>query len=465
MKADLHLHSRFSDRAPEWLFRRAGLPDSYSDPRELYEELRRGGFDFFTLTDHNRIEGCLEVADRPGVFISEQVSAAFPEDRCAVQLLVWGLNEAQHVEIQALRREPLRFAALSRRAATRACRGPSIASGRRTIWRLALSETAPAFPAFRRAQWLAGQAGERSGATFIPRGMPHSCDCWRNSPTATTSRPTHEEPWRKVLTGGSDDHGGMFAGSAWTEVPFAAGVPEFLGHLREGRCEPAGRGGTPLALSHGLYNNLRQFIGQKFAGAESSSLIGKAFSRFMEGNDPTEFSWMEKFGFVAQGIATGKIFELVKPANASLWKQLSATCAQADIKALLTEETAGLAEPERRAFAIANFFANQLAFRFFTSFVHQLSSGNIIEAIRELSTLLPILATLAPYVYALTRARRQTANELSELSSGSLARRPAAPALQNHKRAWFTDTLEDVNGVANTIRRLTAACVGEGLRS
>jgi glycosyltransferase involved in cell wall biosynthesis len=30
-------------------------------------------------------------------------------------------------------------------------------------------------------------------------------------------------------------------------------------------------------------------------------------------------------------------------------------------------------------------------------------------------------------------------------------------ALQNHKRAWFTDTLEDVNGVATTICKMTAA--------
>ena len=102
-KADLHLHSRFSDRAPEWLFRRAGLPDSYSEPAALYEELRARGMDFFTLTDHNAIEGCLEIADRPGVFISEQVSSAFPEDRAAVHLLVWGITEAQHREIQGLR--------------------------------------------------------------------------------------------------------------------------------------------------------------------------------------------------------------------------------------------------------------------------------------------------------------------------------------------------------------------------
>ena len=59
--------------------------------------------DLVTITDHNRIEGCLEIADRPGVFISEQVSTRFPEDRCEVHVLVWGLTEAQHREIQALR--------------------------------------------------------------------------------------------------------------------------------------------------------------------------------------------------------------------------------------------------------------------------------------------------------------------------------------------------------------------------
>ncbi len=36
------------------------------------------------------------------------------------------------------------------------------------------------------------------------------------------------------------------------------------------------------------------------------------------------------------------------------------------------------------------------------------------------------------------------------------------PPLQNRKRAWFTDTLEDVNGVATTIRKMTAAGVAAG---
>ena len=72
---------------------------------------------------------------------------------------------------------------------------------------------------------------------------------------------------------------------------------------------------------------------------------------------------------------------------------------------------------------------------------------------------LPVLTPLAPYVYALSSQApdRKWLREVA-LALGN----EAPPSLANTKRAWFTDTLEDVNGVANTIRRLTAACRDEG---
>ena len=455
-RADLHLHSRHSARAPEWFFRRFGLPDSYSEPATLYERLREQRMEFVTITDHDSIDGCLEIAERPGVFLSEEVTAHFPEDRVPVHLLVWGLSEAQHREIQSLRgniHDLQRYLVANQLAHAVAHPLFPVNGHLRTAH---LEKLALLF------QHFEGVNGYRNAllnqvTDFIFRGLtPAKIDEFANRQGFA---PTHSDAWRKIFTGGSDDHGGVFPGTAFTETVSCTTVEEFLGHVRAGRCAPRGKGGTPLALSHGLYNNLRLFAGKKFSAAGASSFIGKAFSRFMEGQDPTEFSWTEKIGFVAQGIATGKIFELAKPAKVSLWRQFAAHFSQVDAKALLARETEGLDEPERRAFVIANFFANQLAFRFFTEFVRQLSSGNIIEAMQQLSTLLPILGTLAPYVYAFRSQapNRPWLGEVSRAFTGQLA-----PALQNRKRAWFTDTLEDVNGVANTIRRLTAACVAEG---
>ncbi len=60
--------------------------------------------DFFTLTDHDTIEGCLAVAKLPGVFLSEEVTAIFPDEGCRVHVLAWNIAPDQHAAIQERRR-------------------------------------------------------------------------------------------------------------------------------------------------------------------------------------------------------------------------------------------------------------------------------------------------------------------------------------------------------------------------
>ena len=102
-RTDLHIHSRHSTRAADWVLRRLDFPASASDPLELYGMLRAAGMRFVTLTDQNTIEGCLEIAHMPDVILGEEVATVFPEDDCRIHVLVWGLNEAQHREIEKAR--------------------------------------------------------------------------------------------------------------------------------------------------------------------------------------------------------------------------------------------------------------------------------------------------------------------------------------------------------------------------
>src|SRR5437667_1760067 len=183
------------------------------------------------------------------------------------------------------------------------------------------------------------------------------------------------------------------------------------------------------------------------------------FSRFMEGRAPTEFSLKEKTEFIVQGVLSGKIFELAKPANVSLSKELSGYFLRPEVKAILTAQLDKVSEPERRTFLMANMVAEQLAFRFFNRFVQQISSGNIVESMQALSAILPILVILTPYIYGFhsqAPSRKWLRAVFKELT-GTVPR-----PLQNRKRAWFTDTLEDVNDVATTIHKMTAA--GEAAR-
>jgi glycosyltransferase involved in cell wall biosynthesis len=103
--------------------------------------------------------------------------------------------------------------------------------------------------------------------------------------------------------------------------------------------------------------------------------------------------------------------------------------------------------------------AEQLAFRLFQKFVQQISTGNLVESMQALSAIAPILIILTPYIYAFhsQAPSRKWLRQIFQELTGSIP-----VALQNRKRAWFTDTLEDVNGVATTIRKMTATAAAAG---
>ncbi|MEZ5333691.1 MAG: glycosyl transferase, partial [Thermoanaerobaculia bacterium] len=91
-RVDLHAHSRYSDSPTEWLLRRIGAPECFTEPLEVYRACRQAGMDFVTISDHDRIEGALEIAHLPGAFVSCEVTVEFPEDGCKIHCLVWGID-------------------------------------------------------------------------------------------------------------------------------------------------------------------------------------------------------------------------------------------------------------------------------------------------------------------------------------------------------------------------------------
>lgn len=452
-RCDLHVHSRYSDRSEEWLFRRFDLPDSYSDPRELYNGLQSAGMDFVTITDHDTIEGNLRIADLPHTFISEQITTYFPHDACKIHLLAWGFSELQHFELLQARGNIYDLQRYLQREQIAHAVAHPLYSINGKLQTSHLERLILLFKHFEGINGLRDALLSQLAQDILGGLTPEKIDEFANRHDLA---PTHSEPWRKVLVGGSDDHGGQFLASAYTETPQASSAPEFLACVTHGVCTARGEGGTPLALSHGFYNTLSCFIQDRFDHqlGPAAPLVQTMFSRFMEGRDPTEFTLREKAHFLAQGVMSGKIFDLAKRGNVSLWKELSGYFARPEVKAVLAEQAGSVDEPERRAFVMANMVCEQLAFRFFEKFVKQLSGGNLIESIQALSGIAPILVVLAPYIYGFhsQAPSRRWLREVCRDLTGSVP-----PALQNRKRAWFTDTLEDVNGVSTTIRKMAAA--------
>lgn len=455
-RADLHLHTRHSARATDWLLRKVDFPASCSEPQEIYRALREKGFDFVTFTDHDTIEGCLQIASQPGAFISEEVTAFFPEDDVKVHLLVWDINEAQHAEIQGIRRDIYELA--------RYLKAEDIAHAvAHPFWpvdeRLSAEHWERLILLFRHFETVNGLRDPLLGHTAefaLSRLTPSDIERFASR---RKLEPLWAEPWKKSFTGGSDDKGGIYLGRAWTEAEGQT-VQEFLSALRQGKCCPGGEGGGPLVMAHSLYSVIFEFAGARLAkGSQkpAAALLEKMAGRFMEGKDPTRFTLTEKLGFLAQGIASGKIWEVALPGNASLWKELADAVGKPGMRSAIEKATEGVTEPERRAFLTANLLVNQLAFRFFSQFIAQLQAGRLIESLQFVGSLVPLALGLAPYFYAFRSPGRAELRPLCQSTCGEV---PAS--LRNHKRIWFTDTLEDVNGVSTTIRKMTAAARAEG---
>src|SRR5213596_3602161 len=457
-RCDLHIHSRYSARSEEWLFRRFDFPDSYSDPKQLYEQLLNRGMDYVTITDHDAIDGCLEIAHLPRTFISEQVTTYFPHDGCKLHILVWGISEQQHRDIESVRDNVFDLQRYLQGAQIAHAVAHPLYSVNGKLEATHLEQLILLFKHFEGINGLRDALLSELAQILFKQLTPEKIDVIANRHGVG---PTHAEPWRKILVGGSDDHGGRFVASAFTETPAAKSAEQFLKLVRNGNCTPYGQGGTPLILSHGFYNTVACFIQDRFHEklGPGGALLEKMFSRFMEGRAPTEFTLKEKTEFIVQGVLSGKIFDFAKPANVSLWKELSGYFARPEVKAKLAAQLDKVSEPERRTFLMANMVAEQLAFRFFNKFVQQISSGNMVESMQALSAIAPILVILTPYIYAF-HSQAPSRVWLRQMFRELTGEIPIA--LQNRKRAWFTDTLEDVNGVATTIRKMTAAGVAAG---
>ena len=105
-RADLHLHTRFS----EWKHLRIIKPsDSYNDPLDAYRRCKEVGMDYVVFTDHDNINGAVDLLARhpelePEVIIGEEVETIFPDTGQWVHVNVFDIDEAAHREITHLKK-------------------------------------------------------------------------------------------------------------------------------------------------------------------------------------------------------------------------------------------------------------------------------------------------------------------------------------------------------------------------
>ncbi len=224
-RSDLHCHSSASELSKLGVQRAVGLPECATPPEEVYDLAKRRGMDFVTITDHDTIAGVMEIADRPDVFISEELTASFRGEGQAVHVLCYGITPEDHDWLQAHRGDVELCAAYMYEREI-AC--------------------ALAHPYYTVAEPLGARHRRRLAELF---------DIWevRNGARAPElNRPaaTYIATRDGTGIGGSDDHAGIDIGRTYTETPHAERPQQFLHHLRNGEVSARGAQGSPAKWAH-----------------------------------------------------------------------------------------------------------------------------------------------------------------------------------------------------------------------
>jgi glycosyltransferase involved in cell wall biosynthesis len=452
LRVDLQLHSRFSDRPTEWILRRLGIPQSYSEPETLYRKLDAAGMSFKTITDHNRLDGSKAIAHHPDTFLSEEVTTYFP-DGCKIHLLVWNLREMQHEEIQRLRPSIYELAAYLREQRLPHGVAHPLVNINQMLTVEHFERLVLLFRCFE------GRNGNREPLAQEVAGL-----CFKfltpekilELANRHNLEPTHANAHRKILFASSDDHSGLHPGRTFTQTPFGGTVADFFNALEKFEATMEGPAGDPLTFSSSLYTTLFSFARDKIkrSAPTGANLLGKMAQRFLAGQNPTDFSIAERIGHVTEAIRTGQALDFVKPGETTLAREISAFLSDPKLKRALDQIITQEPNAQRRSFRMASHTANELTYRLVAQFQQRLQRGNIIDAFQAITGLLPVAFGLSPYFVAFAQQApdRLLLTKVARRFTGIVP-----PPLRNEKRAWFTDTLEDVNGVARTIRSMVQA--------
>jgi glycosyltransferase involved in cell wall biosynthesis len=452
-KCDLHLHSRYSNRPSEWILRKLGIPDSLSQPKKLYENLRTAGHDYVTLTDHNTLGAWRELKGLEGFFSGMEITTYFPEDHCKVHLLAWNMDEAQAAEIEKLRSNIMELARfMHREGIVHAVAHPLLnLDGKMTpdhFEKLILL-----FRVFETVNGLRSQVAQEIAKACLQSMTQEKV----NGLSAKHGfDPIPNEPWKKSFIGGSNDHSGLYAGRVWTEVSGGKDVASFLRAVEEGKGVPHGEGGDPARLVNGLFHVIFDFVREKIGkqAPRGSELLLRVVNRFLAGENPLEITFMDKARYAVEMVTSGKILEFWKSPEGGLSKELSAYLTLPSTRLQLQSVLAEEVEPERRSFRLASKVMNDVGFRIVTRFIEKAGKGDFLGGLEPLAGVLPLGLATAPYLYSF-HVLRSDRSLWGETAQRFLGKKPVS--LENHRRGWFTDTLEDVNGVARTIRTMANA--------
>jgi len=452
LRADLHVHSSHSNKPTYWALRKFNCPESYTSPKRLYDIARTRGMDFVTITDHNAIDGALEIAHLPFTFISSEITAHFPENGCKVHVVVLDVTEARFREIMALRHNVYDLVTYLRQEdIAHFLAHPLYAQNDK----LTLEIIEKCLLLFTTFEVKNGCRSRRFNA--VTKRLVTSLDEEIISRLADrhSLAPSGLTPWKKGLVGGSDDHGGLFIARAHTTVHQARSLAGFLDAVRTGTSWADGEDGGPLTMAHSMYGIAHSFYKERFGERRRTAtpFVSALLHRFFD-LGPDRGSLVDKIRlFIRKNLPeprSGRVTTFEEVLDMEARRLLN----DGEFVGSLRE-----ADQNRKIFAVTSRLANRILYIYTKRLMELPLTAGFFDYLNTAGAIGLTHLLVSPYYLAFHHQHKS--KELIR----DLAERFPGPGLNGVKEkiALFTDTLDDINGVAITIQRLIGVARERGV--
>lgn len=451
-KADLHVHSKYSNKPTIYALRKINCPESFTTPSRIYETARNRGMDYVTITDHNAIDGALEIAHLPGVIIGCEFTARFPDSGAKVHIVTLGLNEAQFREAGECRRNVFEFAPwLRQQGIVHFLAHPLFDMN----GRLSLDVIEKLILLFNVFEVKNGSRAMRFNELTHRMLLGLNEERIQLLANKHGIEPHGEQPWIKGIVGGSDDHGSLFIAKAYTEAE-ASSPHEFLDRVGNRLSHAQGEHGGFQTLAHSIYGIKYSFCKDKYDrhGAKEQPFVRAIINKFLA-VEPQKLSLLEQARLFYRKILPDSLFTHEKMGLDQLL-DFEARRLLRD-KSLFDELKSH--DLNQKIFRVTSHLANRLLFRYTQRLLTQLGNGNLMGILDNLSTIGLVHVMSMPY-YISAYQQHKSKVLLDDVCRSFLTE---TCCQQSAKIALFTDTLHEINGVAVTIKRILQTARERGI--
>lgn len=437
------MHSSHSNKPSVWALRKFNCPESYTSPLYIYNTARKKEMDYVTITDHNSINGALEIAHLPGAFISTEITTYLPGEGSKLHTVVLDINEPVFEDLMHLRSNIFDLVGYLQKNNIVHYIAHALYDMNEKLSVPAIEKLLLLFEVFETKN---GSRAKRYGklianllSALTPEKMEHLAHKHGIVPYGET-------PWVKAVVGGSDDHSGFFIGRAYTASKKGETLEDFLASVRGKQTWAGGDDGDALTLAHSIYGIGYRFFKERFEARKGNSfpfinaLLKKIFSAHQDRSslfDKINLLIRKNIPEVFSGY-DGKTFEEILDREA---KRLLN-----DVKFLETINTAGI---NRKVFAVTSYLANRLIYIYTERLTRMQLSTGIMNIANSLSTIGFVHLLASPY-YISFHHQHRSKELIRAIEDEYLPGRTG----KRQKIALFTDTLHEINGVAITIKRL-----------